>query len=92
MKNEHNSLPNHDEDKQAAKEIAHAVLFHTESALPQGSFVRSPLQEVVHLADERDKQPGDAHHYRDMDKQEELRLIRNIDAQLDEIFQEQMTS
>ncbi|WP_054752197.1 HD domain-containing protein [Piscibacillus salipiscarius] len=70
------------EDKQAAKEIAHAILFHTESALPSGDFNRSPLQEVVHLADELDKQPNDAHHYEQINHQEELKQIRQLDDQL----------
>ncbi|WP_077622277.1 HD domain-containing protein [Sediminibacillus massiliensis] len=72
------------EDKQAAKEIAHAVLFHTESALPEGNFQLSPLQKVVHLADEKDKQPGDLHHYRNIDPKDELRLIEKLDTKIDQ--------
>lgn len=73
------------EDKHAAKEIAHAVLFHTESALPVGEFERSPLQEVVHLADELDKQPDDAHHYRQIDRKNELQRVRDLDNKLDQL-------
>ncbi|WP_096271939.1 HD domain-containing protein [Paucisalibacillus globulus] len=71
------------EDKHAAKEIAHAVLFHTDSALPKGDYQLSPLQKVVHLADEMDKQPGDFHHYRSSDKEKELSLIQELDRKID---------
>jgi len=74
------------EDKLAAKQIAHAVLFHTESALPEGSFELTPLQKVVNLADERDKQPGDQHHYRNIDKEKERSLIRMLDKKIDEFY------
>lgn len=72
------------EDKQAAKEIAHAILFHTDSALPQGEFQFTPLQKVVHLADEKDKQPGNLHHYRNIDQQKEQLLIQQLDQQINE--------
>jgi uncharacterized protein len=74
------------EDKFAAKEIAHAILFHTDSALPEGNFQLSPLQKVVHLADESDKQPGDFHHYRNSDKEKELNLIQELDRKIDYYF------
>ncbi|WP_026570641.1 MULTISPECIES: HD domain-containing protein [Sediminibacillus] len=70
------------EDKQAAKEIAHAILFHTESALPEGNVRLNALQRVIHLADEKDKQPGDSHHYRHMDKQKESDLIELLDERI----------
>lgn len=74
------------EDKLSAKQIAHAILFHTESSLPQGSFELTGLQRVVNLADERDKQPGDQHHYRNIDKEKERSLIINLDKKLDEFY------
>lgn len=74
------------EDKYAAKEIAHAILFHTDSALPQGEFQFSPLQKIVHLADEMDKQPGNLHHYRNIDKREELALIQQLDQKVEHYF------
>ncbi|SDJ78303.1 HD domain-containing protein [Sediminibacillus albus] len=73
------------EDKQAAKEIAHAVLFHTESALPEGEFELKALQKVIHLADEKDKQPGDSHHYRNIDRKKELALIEALDRKIDRL-------
>lgn len=74
------------EDKLSAKQIAHAILFHTESALPEGNFELTPLQKVVNLADERDKQPGDLHHYRNIDKEKESLLITALDKKLDEYY------
>ncbi|ASN05580.1 HD domain-containing protein [Virgibacillus necropolis] len=71
------------EDKQAAKEISHAILFHTESAIPDGNFELKSLQKVVHLADEKDKQPGDSHHYRNIDRQKEVELIEKLDQKID---------
>jgi uncharacterized protein len=71
------------EDKQAAKEIAHAILYHTESALPEGNFTLTSLQKIVHLADEKDKQPGDLHHYSNIDRQKELTLIEQLDQEIE---------
>lgn len=71
------------EDKYTAKEIAHAILFHTDSALPKGNFDFTPLQKVVHLADESDKQPGDLHHYEMMDRKKEHSLILELDKNID---------
>jgi uncharacterized protein len=71
------------EDKQAAKEIAHAILFHTESTLPKGNYELSSLQKVINLADEKDKQPGNLHHYRNIDKQKELSLIKQLDQKIE---------
>lgn len=74
------------EDKQAAKEISHAILFHTDSALPKGEYQFSPLQKIVHEADELDKQPGDLHHYQNIDKKKELSLIEELDYKIDHYF------
>ncbi|QHS24429.1 HD domain-containing protein [Virgibacillus sp. MSP4-1] len=71
------------EDKKAAKEISHAILFHTESALPQGQFELNSLQTVVHLADEKDKQPGDLHHYRNINQEKERHLMKILDEKID---------
>ncbi|GAA0322512.1 HD domain-containing protein [Bacillus carboniphilus] len=74
------------EDRKVAKEISLAVLFHTESALPEGEYKLTPLQMVVHLADEKDKQPGDGHHYRNIDRQKEIRLIKQLDQQINQFL------
>ncbi|WP_246942433.1 HD domain-containing protein [Bacillus pinisoli] len=71
------------EDLQAAKEIAHAILYHTDSALPEGNFKLNSLQQIVHLADEKDKKPGDQHHYSKIDRQKELLLIERLDQEID---------
>jgi uncharacterized protein len=71
------------EDKHAAKDIAHAILFHTDSALPSGEYQFTTLQKVVHFADEQDKEPGNKHHYRDMDKEKELYLIQELDRKIE---------
>lgn len=72
------------ENKQAAKEIALAVLFHTDSVLPEGAYKLTDLQKVVHLADEKGKLPGDSHHYLKWDMEEEMKLINQIDQKIDE--------
>ena len=41
-----------------AKEIALAILFHTDSYFPGGEINRTPLQMVVKRADEMDEEPG----------------------------------
>ncbi len=74
------------EDKQAAKEIAHAILFHTESALPKGEFELTSLQKIINLADEKDKQPGDLHHYRNINKQKEILLIKQLDEKIEQYY------
>lgn len=74
------------ENKHAAKEIAHAILFHTESTLPKGIVELSPLQKVINLADEKDKQPGNLHHYRNIDKQKELLLIKQLDNKIEQYY------
>ncbi|SES64417.1 uncharacterized protein SAMN05216389_101221 [Oceanobacillus limi] len=77
------------EDKRVAKEISHAVLFHTDSALPKGDFQLSTLQHIVHLADEKDKQPGNTHHYRAIDKEKERSLVMELDQKIEALFQKQ---
>ncbi|MGE8205572.1 HD domain-containing protein [Heyndrickxia sp. NPDC080065] len=74
------------EDKQAAKEIAHAILFHTESALPKGNYELTPLQKIINLADEKDKQPGNSHHYRQIDVLKEKTMIQKLDQKIEDYF------
>ena len=50
-----------------AKEIALAILFHTDSYFPGGEILRTPLQAIIKQADEKDEEPGGSHHYRKMD-------------------------
>ena len=51
-----------------AKEIALAILFHTDSYFPGGEIIRTPLQEIIKIADEKDEEPGGHHHYRKIEK------------------------
>jgi len=74
------------EDKRAAKEIAHAILYHTDSALPKGEYVLTSLQKIINLADEKDKQPGNSHHYRTINNQKELLLIEQLDVRIDQLL------
>ncbi|MGM8215464.1 HD domain-containing protein [Bacillaceae bacterium W0354] len=66
----------------AAKEISHAILFHTESVLPSERFQRNSLQHVIYLADEQDKEPGNAHHYKKIKQDKELSLIKQLDNKI----------
>lgn len=70
------------EDRHAAKEIAVAILLHTDSYLPDGHLNLKPLQYVVSLADEADEESGGKHHYRTIDDGEALERIRNLDKKI----------
>ncbi|WP_428908511.1 HD domain-containing protein [Niallia sp. Krafla_26] len=67
-----------------AKEIALAILFHTDSYIPGGEIIRTPLQEIVKEADEKDEEPGGNHHYRRMDRNRALRLLQRLDRKIDQ--------
>ncbi|MFC4559879.1 HD domain-containing protein [Virgibacillus kekensis] len=71
------------EDRQAAKEIAVAILLHTDSYLPKGELELKPLQQVVALADEADEEVGGKHHYRTIQDYIALERIRALDTQID---------
>jgi len=70
------------EDRHAAKEIAIAILLHTDSYLPKGELELKPLQQVVALADEADEQRGGNHHYKKIDEDIALERIRALDTQV----------
>lgn len=72
------------EEPKAAKEISLAILFHTESLLPEGKLQLTALQKVVALADETDKQPDDKHHYRKLDQDKEKRLLIQLDQKINQ--------
>ncbi|MFD1038262.1 HD domain-containing protein [Virgibacillus byunsanensis] len=69
------------EDRHAAKEIAVAILLHTDSYLP-GELKLKPLQRVVALADEADEQSGGNHHYKTIEEHIALERIRALDKQI----------
>lgn len=74
------------EDRRTAKEIALAILLHTDSYLPDRSINRTPLQRVVHLADEADEEPNGAHHYRLIEDDEARARLSRLDAQIEQYF------
>ncbi|MGJ9459504.1 HD domain-containing protein [Oceanobacillus sp. CF4.6] len=71
------------EDRQAAKEIAVAILLHTDSYLPKGELKLKPLQQVVSLADEADEENGGNHHYKQIEEYVALERIKALDKQID---------
>lgn len=74
------------EDPLAAKEIAIAILLHTDSYLPQGHLELQPLQQVVTLADEKDEESGGNHHYRSIEHHIALERIRVLDAKIEQRY------
>lgn len=70
------------EDRQAAKEIAIAILLHTDSYLPTGQLELEPLQKVVAMADEADEERDGKHHYRKIDVETALERIRELDRKI----------
>ncbi|WP_138419927.1 HD domain-containing protein [Aquibacillus sediminis] len=72
------------EDLQPAKEIALAVLLHTDSYLPEGDLQLTPLQNVVAQADHADEEPGGNHHYRRIDEATALSRIQKLDLKINQ--------
>ncbi|WP_445487032.1 HD domain-containing protein [Niallia sp. 03133] len=72
-----------------AKEIALAVLFHTDSFISGGSVILTPIQKVVKLADEKDEEPGGHHHYRSISKERALISLQHLDDRIDEYLKKQ---
>ncbi|CAM3829555.1 HD domain-containing protein [Alkalicoccus chagannorensis] len=70
------------EDPEKAKEISLAVLFHTDSFLPDPSMKKDKLQEVVAAADEADEEPGGAHHYRKITDDSAVKSLTALDTML----------
>lgn len=71
------------EHPKKAKEVALAILLHTDSYLPSGSLNLSPLQLLVAKADEMDEEPSGDHHYRTISKQQARQLLIELDARID---------
>ncbi|MGJ9382522.1 HD domain-containing protein [Salipaludibacillus sp. CF4.18] len=70
------------ENPVAAKEIALAILLHTDSYLPQRDIARKPLQEVVAIADEQDEEPGGTHHYREISEDKAKKMLEKLDDKI----------
>ncbi|MDV2685061.1 HD domain-containing protein [Alkalihalophilus sp. As8PL] len=71
------------EHPQSAKEIALAILLHTDSYLPQGELHLNPLQQVVALADEADEEPSGEHHYRTISDQRARKMLSELDEKVE---------
>ncbi|MBO1514143.1 HD domain-containing protein [Metabacillus bambusae] len=70
-----------------AKEIALAILFHTDSFLPGGNVIRTPLQTVIKLADEKDEEEGGLHHTRTLSIKRALESLERLDQRIDHLKQ-----
>ncbi|WP_419883375.1 HD domain-containing protein [Peribacillus sp. B-H-3] len=68
----------------AAKTISLAILFHTDSFLPSNDIVRTPLQQIVKWADEKDEEEGGKHHYRKIDFERAKKSLSRLDEMIDE--------
>ncbi|GAF66877.1 HD domain-containing protein [Alkalihalobacillus trypoxylicola] len=62
-----------------AKDISLAILLHTDSYLPKGNLQLTPLQEVVHLADQADEEPAGNHHYRTISPSKAKKMLSTLD-------------
>lgn len=67
----------------SAKTISLAILFHTDSFLPSNDIVRTPLQQIVKWADEKDEEEGGLHHYRKIDFERAKDNIIRLDEMID---------
>ncbi|RBW71075.1 HD domain-containing protein [Bacillus taeanensis] len=74
----------------SAKEIALAVLLHTDSYLPDGELQLSSLQKVVALADKADEEPKGNHHYRKINQERALQSIKRLDEMVEEELENQI--
>ncbi|MFD1737438.1 HD domain-containing protein [Bacillus salitolerans] len=68
------------ENPRYAKEIAIAILFHTDSYINEGIVKRTPLQEITKLADEMDEEQAGLHHYRIIKEDKAKKMIERLDT------------
>ncbi|WP_026693990.1 HD domain-containing protein [Peribacillus kribbensis] len=71
------------ENPVSAKTIALAILFHTDSFLPSNDIVRTPLQQIVKWADEKDEEEGGLHHYRKISYERARDSLEKLDKLID---------
>lgn len=69
-----------------AKGTSLAILFHTDSFLPSNDIIRTPLQQVVKWADEKDEEEGGNHHYRKIEHERAKQSIIRLDKMIDEVI------
>ncbi|AXF55763.1 HD domain-containing protein [Salicibibacter kimchii] len=67
------------EGRKAAKEIALAILLHTDSYLPEGQLQLDPLQQVVARADEANEEAAGVHHYREIPEDTAIVQLQSLD-------------
>ncbi|MBB6448381.1 uncharacterized protein HNR44_000330 [Geomicrobium halophilum] len=72
------------EDRKSAKEIALAILLHTDSYLPQGHLHLDPLQQVVALADQENEEPDGMHHYHHISEERAVLRLQQLDRRVEE--------
>lgn len=70
------------ENPKDAKEIALAILLHTDSYLPDAIIQRNTLQQIVKTADEMDEELGGSHHYRRLSQEKALGAIKRLDEMI----------
>ncbi|WP_078391747.1 HD domain-containing protein [Shouchella patagoniensis] len=70
------------EHPRKAKEIALAILLHTDSYLPNGKLQLTPLQSLVARADEMDEEPLGDHHYRTVSDKQARQLLHELDSKI----------
>lgn len=80
------------ENPQYAKEIAYAILFHTDSYIKDSFLKRTPLQEITKLADEMDEEKGGMHHYRQIDHEKAVKMIKRLDKMVEEEIKAQLNN
>ncbi|MFJ7976038.1 HD domain-containing protein [Peribacillus sp. JNUCC 23] len=68
-----------------AKTISLAILFHTDSFLPTNDIIRTPLQQIVKWADEKDEEEGGLHHYRKIDFERAKKSIIRLDEMIEKV-------
>lgn len=68
-----------------AKKISLAILFHTDSYMPEASIKRTSLQKIVKLADEMDEEEDGKHHYRVIDDNKAIKSIERLDQLIEEL-------
>ncbi|MFC0015897.1 MULTISPECIES: HD domain-containing protein [Allobacillus] len=74
------------ENRVKAKEIAIAILLHTDSYLPFSvKEFRTPLQQIIYEADEMDELPKGGHHYLQMENEEAIERLTSIDQKIQEV-------
>jgi uncharacterized protein len=69
-----------------AKEISLAILFHTDSYFPGGEIARTPLQNIIKQADEKDEETGGSHHYRKIENERAYRSLAILDQKIEKVY------